>query len=401
MSFELVDSEWDRILDNAAAALTSELRIVCPFIKARTTHRLLRTGRPDLLQVITRFNLADFCDGISDPAALRTLMEAGAKLRGIKNLHAKLYVFDKNRAIVTSANLTEAALLRNLEFGFVSTDRTIVDCCLAYFDSLWPRAGSDLDAAVLKTWEDEIAKVRTTGARPSIRARLPDRGVVVGLVTAPVLIPPLVADAPQYFVKFFGSTGTRASRSETILSIVESSGCHFACTYPQGKRPRQVEDGAVMFVGRLVKKPGDILVFGRAVAVHHEAGGDDASPADLVRRPWKRKWPHYVRVHHGEFLAGTLAGAVSLNQLMTDLGGNAFTTTARNQARGKGNTNPRRSIQRQPAVQLSDQGRSWLNDRLETAFQARGKLATADLELLDWPSLPRGPAFVRHEHSAP
>ena len=41
----------------------------------------------------------------------------GAGVRGIRNLHAKLYVFGSDRSIVTSANLTEPALTKNAEFG--------------------------------------------------------------------------------------------------------------------------------------------------------------------------------------------------------------------------------------------------------------------------------------------
>lgn len=46
--------------------------------------------------------------------------------------------------IVTSANLTEAALYRNHEFGFLSDDETIVGECRSYFEALWERAEPDL-----------------------------------------------------------------------------------------------------------------------------------------------------------------------------------------------------------------------------------------------------------------
>ena len=89
------------------------------FIKKGALERLL-SHRPGDVQVITRFNLADFADGVSDVEALRMLLDAGASIRGIQNLHAKLYLFGTSRAIITSANLTEAALTRNQEFGTAS-----------------------------------------------------------------------------------------------------------------------------------------------------------------------------------------------------------------------------------------------------------------------------------------
>ena len=83
----LVDAGWGPELSAAIRADPSEVRIVCPFIKEGALDRLL-SHRPRHVQVITRFNLADFAEGVSDTAALRMLLDAGASIRGIRNLHA-------------------------------------------------------------------------------------------------------------------------------------------------------------------------------------------------------------------------------------------------------------------------------------------------------------------------
>ena len=94
--FRLVDSGWAAELIDGVREGPDELRIVCPFIKERALDRLLELG-PKNIRVITRFNLADFADGVSDIAALRKLLRAGAAVRGIRNLHAKLYLFGDRR----------------------------------------------------------------------------------------------------------------------------------------------------------------------------------------------------------------------------------------------------------------------------------------------------------------
>lgn len=391
MTFDLVDSGWDRVLDEALAADHSELRVVCPFIKHRSAEKLLRAGRPRLVRVITRFHLGDFCAGVNDTSALRLLLREGAQIRGVRNLHAKLYLFGGRRAIVTSANLTEAALGRNHEFGFVAEDRAIVGRCRAYFDDLWGRAGPDLVEARIDGWEETLADARARGARPQVNARLPDEGVDAGFAAPPLVVPPSVAEAPEAFVKFFGVSSDRAERATPILDEVGRSGCHWACTYPAGRRPRQVRDGAVIFMGRLVKRPSAIIVYGRAIAIRHREGRDDATAADIARRPWKEQWPHYIRVHHAEFLAGRLENGVALDDLMESLGANAFEATKSNAAGGIGNLNPRRAYLQQPAVRLSDEGFHWLDERLEAAFRVHGRIAPADLEQLDWPE-PPGPS---------
>ena len=388
MTFELVDKGWDKVLDGALRADHSRLQIICPFIKQRAAERLLRRGRPKTIQVITRFNLCDFCSGVSDTTALKRLLENGAQIRGVRWLHAKLYLIGQQRAIVTSANLTDAALLRNHEFGFVAEEESIVAQCREYFDRLWQRAGGDLTTARIDGWNLSLEQVRAAGGRPSMAAGLRDEGVDAGMTMPPIVIPPLFAEAPEAFVKFFGASDNREVRGTPALAEVNRSGCHWACTYPREKRPRKVQDGAVMFISRLVKEPDDIMVFGRAIAMRHQPGRDDATLAEQRQRPFKAQWPHYVRVHHGEFLAGNLGHGVSLNELMAGLRANSFATTKRHAESGSGNTEPRRAYLRQPMVELSNMGYAWLNTKLEEAFCAHGKLTADEFEHLDWPVMP-------------
>ena len=160
--FRLVDSGWAAELIDGVREGPDELRIVCPFIKERALDRLLELG-PKNIRVITRFNLADFADGVSDIAALRKLLRASAAVRGIRNLHAKLYLFGDRRAIVTSANLTEAGLCHNPEFGVVTNDATAVRECWAYFDNLWSRGGGNLCREKLDVWDGKVKRHLVSG----------------------------------------------------------------------------------------------------------------------------------------------------------------------------------------------------------------------------------------------
>ncbi len=190
------------------------------------------------------------------------------------------------------------------------------------------------------------------------------------------------------WVKFFGNARNRAAPDTPVLDVLARTGAHWAGTYPAGRRPRSVRDGDAIFQARLVTLPGgvgDIVVFGRAVALRYVEGRDDADAADLVLRPWKRRWPHYVRVRDGAFLAGTLADAVSLGELMDALGAEAFATTQRNALAGRGNVDPRQAYRQQPAVRLSHEGAAWLDARLDEAFAQVGRLSDAELARLDWP----------------
>ncbi len=385
MTIRLIDGGWDEEMSRAVIEDSSELRIICPFIKEGAIQRLLQ-HQPKNIQVITRFNLADFAEGVSDTRALRKLLDAKAKVRGVRNLHAKLYLFGGSQVIITSCNLTEAALRRNHEFGMMAKDGAIVGECLNYFEKLWNLAGDDLQYSQLTEWDKSVEDYRLRGGRPSVSSSLGDFGSNTGIEPAPPnTVPPAVADASQAFVKLLGMGNGRVPMSAATIDEISEGECHWAVCYPANRRPKGVKDNAVIFMGRFTRDPNDIRVFGRANGIAYTPGRDDATPADIDRRGWKGKWSRYIRVHNAEFVAGTLEHGVSLNRLMDTLGADSFASTQRNAAHGQGNTNPRHAYRQQAAVELSAKGLSWLSAQLEASFEAHGKVSEDVLKDLEWP----------------
>ena len=268
MTTRLIDKGWDAEFTKALNDDSSYLRIICPFIKAPAIRRLL-SHNPDRVRTVTRFNLGDFAAGVSDVDALRQLLVANGRVRGIRNLHAKLYIFGKSLAIVTSANLTEAALTRNREFGLVTDNPETVKECLAYFNKLWKLGESDVSQDEVEAWDEIIADYRLKGGSPRTTKVLPDYGADAGISYMATHGPLAVPDTRQAFVKFLGNSDNRVLQSASTLEVIKSGGCHWATTYPRDRRPRQVKDGDVVFMGRLTQKPNDIRIFGRATGMKH------------------------------------------------------------------------------------------------------------------------------------
>lgn len=386
MTSRLVDHGWAEELDAALRVEHLNLCIVSPFLKKRAVQRII-SHSPRPVRVITRFNLADFADGVSDIAALRSLLASGAQVRGIRSLHAKVYVFGARRAIVTSANLTEAALTRNHEFGLVSDDPEIISASKGYFEKLWVCGGTNLTIQQLDEWEQTVANHLARGAPRHLIEGLGDFGATgADVLSSP--LPSAVINAEQAYVKFLGEGNNRVSLSFPVRDEVESALCHWALTYPANKRPTAVKDSALMFISRLTYDPRDIIIFGRAIGMKYVPGRDDASATEIEARDWKRLWPRYIRVHHAEFVAGTMANGVSLNALMEALGHDSFISTQRNHALGQGNTNPYSAYRQLAAVQLSSKGQEWLTDRLQIALERHGRLPQDELDKIGWPSLP-------------
>ena len=308
-------------------------------------------------------------------------------MRGIRNLHAKMFLFGDTRAIITSANLTDAGLDRNAELGVATEAPAAISGCATYFDRLWTR-GYALRLEEAYTWATTIAAFRAAGGGSRTSPSLGDFGADIGYSQPmPISAAASFLEGEQAFVKFLGQFDNRVDPSWTAIQELERAGCHWAVAYPRGRRPRIVKDGDVIFIARLTNEP-DTRIFGRAVAVEHVPGRDDASDSDIDDRRWKARWCHYIRLHHAEFLSGRVGDGVSLRELMNALESNAFASTQENFRRRHGNLDPRKSLRRQPAVRLSAEGRAWLTERLEAAFRRCGLVSAAEFEKLDWPETP-------------
>ena len=271
----------------------------------------------------------------------------------------------------------------------MTEDPTAIRSCRAYFDDLWSRGGDDLRCDQVDRWAAELTVHLASGAGRGGSTLLQDHGVDAGLPELPrVALPPAFSEAEPAIVKFHGRGNQRAPLSTSTLDEVKRSGCHWAVCYPRGKRPRHAQDRMIVFIARFTENPRDIRVFGRAIAMRHVVGRDDATPAEVKRRRWKSDWPHYVRVHDAEFVSGALANGVSLGDLMDALGSDAFVSTQERAARGTVDINPRLAIRRQPGARLSQQGHDWLNKRLQEAFDAYGTIPLSTLRRLDWPGSP-------------
>ncbi len=388
MDFKLVDSSWVSVFRDAANDFSGDLRIICPFIKQKTAERLVRGRARGRIQVVTRFALRDMCAGVHDMSALRYLLSKGAEIRGIKNLYSKLYIFDGRYALLTSANLTEAALSRNQEFGAAITSSSAIAECNSYFDRLWAAGGGDLNEATLDAWEKKVLAARLLSETDQANG-LPDEGADAGFRPAPGPTSDLPAAVNRGWVKFVGRSDSREVRSQTVWNVIEGSGCHRVGMYPSNKRPPKMPEGSTMFFGRLVKDPDDILIFGRGRAIPHIPERDEASDSDKTKHGWVADYSKYVRVFEPRFLSATLAAGVSLHQMIRELGTDAFGSTQERVRSGKKDVNPWLAYRQQASVRLTADGLGWINHRLDAAFARHGLWGQDELQQIDWPELPR------------
>jgi hypothetical protein len=147
----------------------------------------------------------------------------------------------------------------------------------------------------------------------------------------------------------------------------------WACTYPTAQRPRQIEDGDLLYMARIAA-PDDILIFGYATGWRHRDDEDVATKKEIEARPWKSRYKNYIRVHDAHFIDAELRVGVSMAEMLSALGAHAWRSTQENARNGRGNTDPFASYFRKPGMQLTDVSRAWIHRRLQRLLRTHGEV---------------------------
>ncbi|MFZ2656912.1 MAG: phospholipase D family protein [Victivallales bacterium] len=379
------DGKWNKEFLEAFKNTRNSLKIITPFIQLDTITRLLGKKKPQI-QLITRFNLNDFYSGVSSLAALEYLLnKKGASIQGIKRLHSKVYIFDNNKAFLTSANLTGAALNGNVEYGIILEDEPLISQCHKYFDTLWLK-GKQLSMQNISDWKQKIAlkKAKTSG-QPREDDDLGDYGGDYSFVEQNDVSSLPSTDIPcpyseQAFIKFAGTGRERQPVHNRIIDEIVGTGDPVRCFYPHNKAPRKVKSGDLIFFG-MITADSDIHIYGYGFAIAHDYMNDIVtSELEIKHCPWKRHFSRYVEIRDYRFINGEFADGVSLKKLKKALGSDLFYNTKKNKILGIGNKNPDRAYLRKSDVMLSEDGRSELYKRVEKAIADKGLLSKDDIQ---------------------
>jgi hypothetical protein len=130
----LIRTPWIDEFESLVGEAASDLVISSPFVSAAACDRLIgcveRAGRASSLKftLVTNLSLENMLCGATNVAAILHVSNClpRTEVRFIPTLHAKIYVADAKRAIVTSGNLTDGGLHRNLEYGVEIDDPDLV-----------------------------------------------------------------------------------------------------------------------------------------------------------------------------------------------------------------------------------------------------------------------------------
>ncbi len=86
--------------------------------------------------IITTFKLANAYNGSLDILGIEHILQRQGTVKNYPRLHSKMYVFDDDKAIITSGNLTNGGLISNFEYGIFIDDKNLVSEIVIDFNRL-------------------------------------------------------------------------------------------------------------------------------------------------------------------------------------------------------------------------------------------------------------------------
>lgn len=124
---KLIKSPWRDLFFDLVGNSRKSVHIAAPYVKNAVVGPLMATKKSGVaVELVTSFKLENYHRQASDLSALEAILLANGRVFNFQRLHAKLYIFDEEAAVVTSGNLTTRGLGENFEYGVLLEDSNAV-----------------------------------------------------------------------------------------------------------------------------------------------------------------------------------------------------------------------------------------------------------------------------------
>ncbi|MFN0130941.1 MAG: phospholipase D-like domain-containing protein [Phycisphaerales bacterium] len=170
-SIQLIAGSWDAMFTELVSSAEQRLVLCAPYVSPDGAEAVARArsdkgafGNQSVM--LTDLSPRAVCTGATDPRAVASVCAIlqGSRVVHLPRLHAKVYIADCNRAVVTSGNLTAGGLGRNYEYGILVSDATLaaaIESDVLGYASL----GAEMDAATLAAYCEAAIDARKAYAQ--------------------------------------------------------------------------------------------------------------------------------------------------------------------------------------------------------------------------------------------
>lgn len=158
---KIITIPWKDDLMHLVANAQKSIKISSPFVKKNISDEILNCKKKSThFELITSFRLMNLYNGSLDLDGLENIINSKGVVKNYPKLHAKIYLFDDEQVIITSANLTNGGLLNNFEFGLLTDNKDVVSESVNMFNQI---SKSDITGKIepshIKTVREILSKI--------------------------------------------------------------------------------------------------------------------------------------------------------------------------------------------------------------------------------------------------
>ncbi|MBI1810795.1 MAG: phosphatidylserine/phosphatidylglycerophosphate/cardiolipin synthase family protein, partial [Nitrospirae bacterium] len=125
-NIRILKSPWRSDFIRLIKESRKSIQLASPYIKKSVSSLIVEHANSSVnIDYLNSFKLSNFYRGASDLEALEILHKRDATIKSYHQLHAKVFIFDKRKSVVTSGNLTSGGLLNNYEYGLLINDEEL------------------------------------------------------------------------------------------------------------------------------------------------------------------------------------------------------------------------------------------------------------------------------------
>lgn len=124
---QILKTPWKNDLMELVSQSKKSIKITSPFVKENICNELISFKNTSAsLELITSFKLMNVYSGSLDLSGLENIINVNGVVKNFSKLHSKIYLFDDEKVIISSGNLTNGGLLNNFEYGIYTDNVEIV-----------------------------------------------------------------------------------------------------------------------------------------------------------------------------------------------------------------------------------------------------------------------------------
>lgn len=357
------------------------IKLISPFIGRNTANILseLISKKSLSASIITRFSRNDFFAGVSSISGLHKLLSSGSKIKAVKDLHTKLYIFDNDILIIGSSNFTNGGLINNVELNVLFSDEPeISKRAIEYFE--------DIDSKIDEQFfldEGRIAKeesfLNSLGLSPK-NCRISfndsaDFGAELRVKSKSDEIENVISLSQSSFeptdswVKFEGLVENRHPKDDRILKS-RNNGV-YVTNFP--RRPTGIKRGDTVFLAMLsynsVGQPMP-MIYGYGISKGFSPN-NEYTPEQISHNPLLERYSYFLELENLRVINAPASECVSISELYSAIGSSLFPTT-----RGKSiNTDDLHHMHyRRDKMRITKDGKEFLLREINERIKIHGEI---------------------------